>query len=165
LRPGILALLAVRASSSVRLAARTPAFRADKRRFESVTLGQLSPCSTLSYGGGRWFKSTRRDHHLIAFAAKLPDRKLCSRIRSYDGAQIARNCLSLISIAISSGFVHQLGRLFVEQENSGQHREPGPLRGPQVLFDLELLHRAPSSFNPPPSTGSKSGAYHANPNL
>ena len=121
-------------------------------------------CATLSYGGGRWFKSTRRDHHLIAFAAKQPDRKLSSRIRSYDGAQIARKCLSLISIAISSGFVHQLGRLFVEQENSGQHREPGPLRGPQVLFDLELLHRAPSCFNPPPSTGSKSGAYHANPN-
>jgi hypothetical protein len=29
-------------SSSVRLAARTPAFQADKRRFESVTLDQIT---------------------------------------------------------------------------------------------------------------------------
>jgi hypothetical protein len=74
------------------------------------------------------------------FATKLPDRKLSNRIRNYDDTQIARNCLSPISI--SSGFVHQLGRLFVEQENSGQHREPGPFRGISSAVRPRILRRA-----------------------
>jgi hypothetical protein len=39
--------------------------------------------ATLSYGGGRWFESTRRDHLLAAlakFATKLRDRKPSSCI-------------------------------------------------------------------------------------
>jgi hypothetical protein len=39
--------------------------------------------ATLSYGGGRWFESTRRDHLFFAFAkfaTKLPDQKSSSCI-------------------------------------------------------------------------------------
>jgi hypothetical protein len=99
-------------------------------------------CATLSYGGGRWFESTRRDHLLIPFAKfamKLPDRKLNSRICNNDDTP---NRQKLFIAHLNLFRLRPSARTPVEQENSGQHREPGPFRVPQVLFDLEFLRRA-----------------------